>query len=268
MPPTFPSLPDNLRAWALSQPVFFVSSAPTHGQHVNISPKGYTNANFAVLSPNQCAYVDRTGSGCETIAHLYENGRATLMFCSFGTSPRILRLFCRGRVIEWDRPEFDVFLRKMKLQKVDATRAIIVLDIFKVQTSCGFGVPRVRKTVMGITAAPSGASEKAAAVDGDDDVGKQDIGVTGFEERPTLQIFNGKRERAGTVQQYQMEENTTSLDGLPGLRSARRGVGERLLVGDVKMRLRNVMAEKSGMAFGFLMAVLLYLCLTFAGMRV
>ncbi|KAI1780883.1 pyridoxamine phosphate oxidase [Hypoxylon cercidicola] len=252
------SLPENLRAWALSQPVFFVASAPKHGQHINVSPKGYTNANFAIINPNQCAYVDRTGSGCETIAHIYENGRATLMFCSFGSSPRIMRLFCRGRVIEWNNPEFEPFLKKLKLQKVDAARAIIVLDIFKVQTSCGYGVPKVRKTVSDTT-----FDEKSK----NDDLEKQDIGVAGFEERSTLQFFNNKREREGTVQKYQGEMNTHSLDGLPGLRSARRDVGEHLLLGDAKNFLQRVLAQREGVTLGFLLAVGLYFLLVFSGIR-
>ncbi|KAI1372241.1 pyridoxamine phosphate oxidase [Hypoxylon crocopeplum] len=257
----FESLPENLRTWALSQPVFFVASAPAHGQHVNVSPKGYTNANFAIINPNQCAYVDRTGSGCETISHLYENGRATLMFCSFGSSPRIMRLFCRGRVIEWDEPEFDPFLQKMKLQKVDAARAIIVLDIFKVQTSCGYGVPKVRKML---------SDAAADATYDDDDVEKQnkDIGIAGFEDRPTLQFFNNKREREGSVQIYQAEVNTHSLDGLPGLRSARRQIGERMVLGDAKARLRLLLAQREGIALGFLLAVNLYLVLVLAGLRI
>lgn len=260
----FPSLPDHLRTWALSQPVFFVASAPSYGQHVNVSPKGYTNANFAIINANQCAYVDRTGSGCETISHLYENGRATLMFCSFGSSPRIMRIFCRGRVIEWDNPEFDQFLKKMNLQKVDAARAILVFDIFKVQTSCGYGVPKVRKMVAETVSSTMNTCDKTP----DEDVEKQDIGVAGFEERPTLQFFNNKREREGTVQKYQAEVNTHSLDGLPGLRSARRGVGEHILLGDAKARLKLLLAQREGMAFGFLVALCVYFVCAFVGGRI
>ena len=90
----YPSLSDELAAWAQQQPVFFTASAATHGRHINVSPKGLTDTHFAVLGPNRCAYIDRTGSGCETIAHAYENGRLCLMFTSFGAAPRILRLFC------------------------------------------------------------------------------------------------------------------------------------------------------------------------------
>lgn len=276
----FPSLSDNLRAWALAQPIFFVASAPTHGKHVNVSPKGYTAANLAVLGPNQCAYVDRTGSGCETISHLYENGRATLMFCSFGPSPRIMRLFCRGRIIERDSPEFEPFLyERMKLQKVDSARAIVVLDIYEVQTSCGYGVPKVRVRAAALPAGDVGngdvVKERTCNDDDDDinviddeDVEKQrrDPGVAGFEERPTLQFFNNKREREGTAHDYQAEMNTCSIDGLPGLRLARRHAGERLLwVGDAKAYGRRVVAERHGMAFGFLSAIVLYFLLGLFG---
>ncbi|KXJ96378.1 hypothetical protein Micbo1qcDRAFT_199200 [Microdochium bolleyi] len=235
----FPSLSDSLRAWAQAQTVFFIASAPTHGKHVNVSPKGYTDGTFKILGPNLCAYVDRTGSGNETISHIYENGRATLMFCSFGSQPRIMRLFCRGRVIEWDSLEFQPFLSDtMKLEKVDAARAIIVLDIIKVQTSCGYAVPRIRQTALDNSAvgavAPqcSSLSENLSPLEERLAKEKNDIGVAAFEERPTLKFFNSKREREGTAHDYQNEMNTSSLDGLPGLRAARRDTGENLLVGD------------------------------------
>ncbi|OBT72583.1 hypothetical protein VF21_08163, partial [Pseudogymnoascus sp. 05NY08] len=136
---------DNLSEWALKQSVFFTASAPTSGKHVNISPKGLPSSTLSILSPNQVAYVDATGSGNETISHIYENGRVTLMFCSFDAAPRIMRFFCTGRVIEWDDREFDSWLAKMGNKKILGARAVIVLDVFKVQTSCGFGVPKLVK---------------------------------------------------------------------------------------------------------------------------
>lgn len=140
----YPSLSPSLISWALKQPLFFIASAPLHGSHVNVSPKGYPSASLAILSPTQAAYVDRTGSGCETLAHLYENGRATVMFCSFGPQPRILRLFCRGRVVEWEDPEFNGWLQRMGRERPPSARCVVVLDIWKVGTSCGYGVPRIR----------------------------------------------------------------------------------------------------------------------------
>ncbi|ORY60081.1 pyridoxamine phosphate oxidase family protein [Pseudomassariella vexata] len=248
----FPSLSDNLRTWALSQPLFFIASAPLNGKHVNVSPKGYPQGCFSIINPNLCAYVDRTGSGCETISHVYENGRATLMFCSFGNSPRIMRLFCNARIVEWDSPDFETWMQRMKLAKVDSARCIVVCDIFQVQTSCGYSVPKVRKMI--------------ADADGNlpADVEKQDIGVSGFEERPTLLFFNSKREREGTAHQYQAEMNTKSLDGLPGLRAAQRDAGKNVLVERMKAYVRRVLAQSEGIAFGFVMALLVYYALALA----
>jgi hypothetical protein len=133
MPTFFDSIPGHLEEWALSQSVFFTASAPLTGDHVNISPKGLPASTFAIFSPNSAAYIDATGSGSETIAHLYENGRITIMFCSFDVTPRILRFFCKGRVVEWDAPEFDGLFDKMGKKRMDTARAVILLDIFKVR---------------------------------------------------------------------------------------------------------------------------------------
>ena len=132
MPQFFDALSDSLRDWALKQQVFFIASAPRYGKHVNVSPKGLPASTFTVLDPNTACYIDATGSGAETIAHLYETGRATVMFCSFDKNPRIMRLFCTGRVIEFDRPGYQSYLDKMGLQHVTGARAVILLDIFKV----------------------------------------------------------------------------------------------------------------------------------------
>lgn len=128
----FEKIDESIGEWALKQAVFFTASAPTSGKHVNISPKGLPSSSLAILSPNQVAYVDATGSGNETISHIYENGRVTLMFCSFDAAPRILRFFCTGRVIEWDDKGFDSWLAKMGNKKILGARAVIVLDVFKV----------------------------------------------------------------------------------------------------------------------------------------
>ena len=89
----------NLEEWAMKQAVFFTASAPLRGRHINGSPKGLPATSCSILNPNLCAYVDATGSGIETVSHIQENGRVTIMFCSFETSPRIMRFFCTGRVI-------------------------------------------------------------------------------------------------------------------------------------------------------------------------
>ncbi|PHH67517.1 hypothetical protein CDD82_1393 [Ophiocordyceps australis] len=102
----YADIPDALGDWAQRQPIFFTGSAATHGQHINVSPKGMTTTHFSILSPTRCAYIDRTGSGCETAAHVYQNARLCLMFLSFGPSPRIMRLYCRARIVEWDDGAF------------------------------------------------------------------------------------------------------------------------------------------------------------------
>jgi hypothetical protein len=132
MPKFYDSLSDDLAAWACKQPVFFTASAPLAGKHVHISPKGLPSSTFAIFSPNSAAYVDATGSGSETISHVYENGRVTIMFCSFGKTPRIMRFFCKGRVVEWDQPEFEVLLTKMGKKRIEGARAVIMLAVFKV----------------------------------------------------------------------------------------------------------------------------------------
>jgi len=128
----YDSLSDELRDWAIEQQVFFIASAPINGKHVNLSPKGLPAATFTVFDPNHAAYIDATGSGAETISHLYENGRATIMFCSFGPSPRIMRFFCTGKVVEYDHPDFDTWITRMDKAKVEGSRAVILLEIFKV----------------------------------------------------------------------------------------------------------------------------------------
>lgn len=131
----YESLSPDLSDWCMSQPLFYIASAPRYGDHVNISPKGLPSTTFSILSPNKAAYIDATGSGAETIAHLYENGRCTIMFCSFEKVPRILRLFCRGRVVEFWDEEFGVLTRQMGMEVPVGARAVIVLDIFKVCVS-------------------------------------------------------------------------------------------------------------------------------------
>jgi hypothetical protein len=135
MPKFYPSIPPDLQSWALSQQVFYVSSAPLYGRHINISPKGLPSSSFSIFGPNTIAYVDATGSGCETISHIYENRRVTVMLCSFETSPRIMRFFCTGRVVEYDTEEFEELMARILERggrRVTEARAVIVLEVFKV----------------------------------------------------------------------------------------------------------------------------------------
>ena len=132
----YDSIPTDLGEWVLSQPLFFTASAPLHAAntHVNVSPKGLLSSTFTILDPNTCAYLDGTGSGIETVSHVYESGRVTLMFCSFGKGPRVCRFFCKGRVVEWDAPEFREWVRRMGKAEgmVSGVRAVVVLHVWQV----------------------------------------------------------------------------------------------------------------------------------------
>ena len=121
------------------QRMFFVATAPLDGDgHVNCSPKG--GDAFRVLSPNSVAYLDLTGSGNETSAHLLENGRITFMFCAFEGAPNILRLYGEGRTVLPGDAEW-VELAALFQPLHPTVRQIIVATIDKVQTSCGYSVP-------------------------------------------------------------------------------------------------------------------------------
>jgi hypothetical protein len=121
------------------QKMFFVATAPlSPGGHVNLSPKGYDA--FRVLGPKQVAYCDIGGSGIETVAHIRENGRITVMFCAFEGSAMILRLYGRGSVMQFDAPGFAQ--RKAELfPDFGRARDIITIDVDRIADSCGWGVP-------------------------------------------------------------------------------------------------------------------------------
>lgn len=138
MAKVFDSITPELQEFIAAQNLFFVATAPLSSTgHINLSPKGLDS--FRILSPNRVAYLDLTGSGNETSAHLLENGRVTFMFCAFQGAPSILRLYGQGRVIlpaarEW--PELHPLF-----SPIAGARQIIMADIDRVQTSCGHGVP-------------------------------------------------------------------------------------------------------------------------------
>jgi hypothetical protein len=128
----------DLQEFIRRQHMFFVASAPLSADgHVNLSPKGMDT--FRILSTTRVAYMDVISSGNETSAHMQENGRVTFMFCSFEGAPNILRLYGRGWTVlpgsaEW--PQFSTLFTLLP-----STRQILVADIDRVQTSCGYGVP-------------------------------------------------------------------------------------------------------------------------------
>jgi Pyridoxamine 5'-phosphate oxidase len=129
---------EELQNFIAAQHLFFVGSAPLSPTgHINLSPKGLES--FRILSPHRVGYLDVTGSGNETSAHLLENSRITFMFCAFQEPPCILRLYGQGKTILQDSPEWDYFYSLFP--PIPGTRQIIIADIERVQTSCGFAVP-------------------------------------------------------------------------------------------------------------------------------
>jgi hypothetical protein len=138
---------DKLAHWLAEQPMFFVATAPLAADgHVNVSPKGMAGT-FAVLGPRRVGYLDYYGSGSETIAHVRENGRITLMFAAFTGRPRIIRLYGQARILLAGDPageraaEFAELRPRFAKDRTVAQRSIVVVDLDRVQTSCGYSVP-------------------------------------------------------------------------------------------------------------------------------
>jgi hypothetical protein len=187
----YAELDERLRKFIARQSMFFVATAPCltaagEGGHVNVSPKGYRDT-FAVLGPHTVAYVDLTGSGAETIAHLQQNGRITIMFCSFGKQPKILRIYGRGRVVLPDSPDWPALAARFPLNGTQGAnrrdrRAIIVVEADRIADSCGYAVPRMKVT----------------------------------EERDLLEQL-AERKTDEELTAYRAEKNAVSIDGLPAL---------------------------------------------------
>ena len=136
------SIDAKLREWLLVQPMFVVATAPSEGGHVNASPKGMAGT-FVVLDPTTVAYLDYTGSGAETIAHVRQNGRITLMFTAFEGPPTIVRLQGHGRVVLAGEPEFDLLRPLFSKQRELGQRSIVVVECDRIADSCGFAVPHM-----------------------------------------------------------------------------------------------------------------------------
>lgn len=171
----YPEITEPLQQFIREQHIFFTATAPTTGR-VNVSPKGIDS--FRCLDSRTVAYLDLTGSGNETSAHLIENGRMTIMFCSFTQEPMILRLFGQGRVIRPRDPNWEQLFTWF--EPIPGMRQIVQLTVELVQTSCGLGVPLY------------------------DFVG----------DRDSLINWAEKKGEDG-LKQYWHEKNQTSLDGLP-----------------------------------------------------
>ncbi|EXU95006.1 pyridoxamine 5'-phosphate oxidase domain protein [Metarhizium robertsii] len=240
----YDSIPESLQKWALEQPLFFTATAPLHGRHINLSPKGLTSATFHIFDGNHVAYIDTAGSGVETISHIYENGRVTIMFCSIDSKPRIMRLFCTGTVVERNDFRFAKLLDDMGKTPVAGTRAVILLQVRKAQTSCGYGVPVVENRdahAKHLETSPAGA-------------------CSCFSDRPTLEKALKQMEKKNSLDDYILKMNTRSLDGLLGLREARQMNGEFLPLGDamavVDRRLNHPGALLAGILLGVILTIL------------
>ena len=136
---TYEAIDDRLRAFIDKQPVFFVATAPLSADgHINCSPKGNRDS-LVILGPHEVAYQDLTGSGVETIAHLRENGRIVIMFCSFDGPPRIVRLHGRGEPVVSGDADYDALSSHFPPHV--STRAFIRVAVERISDSCGYGVP-------------------------------------------------------------------------------------------------------------------------------
>jgi hypothetical protein len=179
---TYEGIDESLADWLVAQPVFFVSTAPLDADGlVNCSPKGNRDE-FAVLDERKVAYLDQTGSGVETIAHVQENGRIVIMFCAFAGPPRIVRLHGSGRVVFRDSSDFADLSARFPGATGVGVRSIIVVDVIRIADSCGYGVP-----------------------------------IMPFEEhRPTMDQWSARKGPEG-IRAYWSEKNTASIDGIEGL---------------------------------------------------
>jgi len=172
----FGAISEKHQAFIEKQAMFFVATAANEG-HVNVSPKGLDS--FKVLGPNKACYLDLTGSGVETIAHLQENGRITIMFCAYDGPPNIVRLLGTGSVVKLGEPGYEDLAAMFP--EYPGARAVITIDIEKVGSSCGFGVPLME--------------------------------VVGQRDR-MIDYAENKGEQA--MADYCVTKNAESIDGLPG----------------------------------------------------
>lgn len=166
---------DKIRKFIGEQKIFFTASAANEGR-INLSPKGIDT--FRVLDESTVCYLDLTGSGNETAAHIAQNGRLTIMFCSFAGAPLILRLYGKGETVHQSSEKWNEM--SALFDDYAGTRQIIVLHVESLQTSCGFGIPLYEFK----------------------------------EDRSTLIEWAENKGEVG-VNQYWQEKNQTSIDGLP-----------------------------------------------------
>jgi hypothetical protein len=171
----FTSITPEMREFIAEQKVFFVATAPHEGR-INLSPKGMDT--FQVVDDTRAIYLDLTGSGNETAAHLLDDGRLTIMFCSFEKTADITRLYGHGRAIHPRDREWSEYLAMFPPHP--GVRQIIEIEVESAMNSCGYAVPRLQ----------------------------------GLEERDTLRKYWQGRDESAVVK-YQQKENARSIDGLP-----------------------------------------------------
>jgi hypothetical protein len=170
-----------LHGFIEAQRMFFVATAPSGVEgHVNVSPKGMSGT-FAILGEHRVAYLDYHGSGAETIAHLRDNGRITIMFCAFDGPPKIVRLHGRGVAVALDDPGCAALLAAFPhAPDLHAVRSIIAVEVDRVSDSCGYAVPLM-------------------SYEGDRD----------------LLIQAHSRRTTADLAEYRASRNRASIDGLP-----------------------------------------------------
>ncbi|UUN25874.1 pyridoxamine 5'-phosphate oxidase family protein [Streptomyces sp. FIT100] len=138
---TYARIEGRIRAFIEEQPVFFTATAPLAADgHVNLSPKG-RKGTLVVVDELTLAYLDFGGSGAETIAHVRENGRITLMWCAFGGPPKVLRVHGQGEAVFRDDPRWEEYVRYFAGADGAAARAVIVVRAGRISDACGFAVP-------------------------------------------------------------------------------------------------------------------------------
>jgi Pyridoxamine 5'-phosphate oxidase len=187
MAKVFEEITDHIRDWVSRQTMFFVATAPLAADgHINVSPKGPIGS-LRIIDPLKVAYLDISGSGAETIAHVRENGRIVIMFCAFEGPPRIVRFHGTGTVLRWDEPGFEEAADGLEHLSIDAARrAVVTVDVTRVSDSCGYGVPLM--SFEGLREHHALSAAKKVRTMGED----------GYE-------------------QYRQTKNVRSLDGLPAV---------------------------------------------------
>lgn len=176
----YDAIDERIERWIGRQHMFFVSTAPLAADgHVNCSPKGLDS--LRILGPRQLAYADLGGSGIETVAHVRENGRITIMLCAFDGPPKIFRFYGTGRSVEPGDAEFDALAEQFG--DLPVLRNVVVMDVARIIDSCGYGVPEY-------------------------DFRKHRDSLSNWVRSKSPEELT----------EYRRENNLESLDGLPGLR--------------------------------------------------